>query len=258
MAYYHDWLIHPSTTTQYNSMKKIFYWEKMQESITNKYKNCLSCNINKKGDKKYGKLPQKTLIFQPFYEISVDTIGKFTFTLPNGTILEFYALVIIDTTTKWIEIHPLHSENSLEVSKIVDLQWFCRYPRPQRVIYDQGSEFKKEFIELLDSYGIEKKPITTKNPQSNAINERIHFSINNMIRIMQSEVTDYESWNSLLQSNAFVLRSTFQQNLEASPMEILFNRNTFININHITNWQQLYKNKLKILKKQILKKIKIV
>ncbi|ETL46470.1 hypothetical protein L916_03636, partial [Phytophthora nicotianae] len=37
-----------------------------------------------------------------------------------------------------------------------------------RCIFDAGSEFKKEFQELLDSYGSEHAPTTVRNPQANA------------------------------------------------------------------------------------------
>ena len=56
---------------------------------------------------------------------------------------------------------------------IVDHEWFCRYPRPRMAIYDNGSEFQSEFLELLHSYGIIPKPTTIKNPRANCVVERI-------------------------------------------------------------------------------------
>ena len=37
---------------------------------------------------------------------------------------------------------------------------------------------------LVHDYGIKRKPITVRNPQANAIVERIHQVIANMVRIL--------------------------------------------------------------------------
>ena len=42
-----------------------------------------------------------------------------------------------------------------------------------------------EFIEMITrDYGVKKKTITTRNPQANAVVERVHQTIGNAIRTM--------------------------------------------------------------------------
>jgi hypothetical protein len=48
---------------------------------------------------------------------------------------------------------------------LVDQNWFARYPRPRLAIFDNGSEFSFEFLELLHSYGVTAKSTTVKNPK---------------------------------------------------------------------------------------------
>ena len=49
------------------------------------------------------------------------------------------------------------------------------YPRPEYVVYDNGSEFIQwEFQEMLNSYGITPVPTTVKNPQANSVIECLH------------------------------------------------------------------------------------
>ena len=44
--------------------------------------------------------------------------------------------------------------------------------------YDRGKEFMAEFAQMIQKdYGIKKKGITTRNPQANAIVERIHQTL---------------------------------------------------------------------------------
>ena len=51
---------------------------------------------------------------------------------------------------------------------------------------DRGQEFMGEVRAMLrDDYGITRKPITTRNPQANAMVERAHCTIHNMIRANQ-------------------------------------------------------------------------
>ncbi|OWY90382.1 Rapid-growth-like protein 25, partial [Phytophthora megakarya] len=67
---------------------------------------------------------------------------------------------------KRVEIINMDDGTSAEAARIVDQQWFNRYPRPERCIYDQGPEFRAEFQELLQSYGVEYAGNTAKKPQA--------------------------------------------------------------------------------------------
>jgi hypothetical protein len=47
------------------------------------------------------------------------------------------------------------NKSSYHIRLPFDSEWLCRYPRPRRVMFDNGTEFTGgEFKELLDSYGI--------------------------------------------------------------------------------------------------------
>ena len=58
-----------------------------------------------------------------------------------------------------------------------------RYPIPIKTTYDQGSDFCHDFIKPLIEieYSITAKPINLVNPTSNAILERIHHLIGNLV-----------------------------------------------------------------------------
>ncbi len=60
--------------------------------------------------------------------------------------------------------------------------WLSRYPRCRYIIYNNGSEFKLNFEYLCETYGIKRKPTTVKNPQANAILERLHQVLGQMLR----------------------------------------------------------------------------
>ena len=97
------------------------------------------------------------------------------------------------------------------MSRLFDNQYLCQYPRPKQVIFDQGSEFKSEFHELLASYGIQAVPTTIKNPQANAIIERVHLTMGDMLRTKEFTLDENFTWHdevdSMLQSIAWAICS---------------------------------------------------
>ena len=61
--------------------------------------------------------------------------------------------------------------------------WLCRYPHPRKVMFDNGSEFKRDFTPLLKEFDIKSVLISVKNPQANTMVERVHQVILNMLVI---------------------------------------------------------------------------
>ena len=60
--------------------------------------------------------------------------------------------------------------------------WFSQYPHPVFCICNNASEFKKDFKNLIEEFGIKYRPMTVKNPQEIGIIERVYGTINNMPR----------------------------------------------------------------------------
>ena len=55
------------------------------------------------------------------------------------------------------------------------------YLRPRKVVFDNGSEFKRDFNPLLHYFNIKAVLTTIKNPQANTMLERGHQAILNML-----------------------------------------------------------------------------
>ena len=90
---------------------------------------------------------------------------------------------MINPATGWFEMSQIPNKTAAEIADITEKTWFTRYPPPQRLVFDRGTKFMAEFAKMCrNDYGLKRKPITTRNPQSNAIIERIHQTIGNIIR----------------------------------------------------------------------------
>lgn len=150
---------------------------------------------------------------------------------------------MIDPATRWVELHSVskYGKSSENISLIVDREWFCRYPRPTTCIFDNGTEFSSEFYELLHSYGVHPKPTTVKNPQANAIVERIHLTIADSLRAqrLDKRTVTLDDINGILQATAFGLRATYHTALRATPGQVTFGRDMIINSRYLADWKYI-------------------
>ena len=97
--------------------------------------------------------------------------------------LKWWCLTMIDPATGWFKMAQIPNKTAAEIEDITENNWFTRYPLPQRNEFDHCTDFMAEFAKMChNNYSLKRKPITTRNPQSNAIIERIHQTIGNIIR----------------------------------------------------------------------------
>jgi hypothetical protein len=177
-------------------MKATMYWKGMRSTIRSLTKSCRSCQVNKKRHLKYGHLPSKIIITIPWRALCVDQIGPYTLKGKDGTVIDFMALTMINPTTSWFKIvelpllcrvksitvngkessiiEDIFDKTSEHIARLVNKTWLSRYPRCRYIIYNNGSEFKLHFEYLCETYGIQHKPTTIKNPQANGILECLH------------------------------------------------------------------------------------
>ena len=103
---------------------------------------------------------------------------------------------------------------------------------------------------VQNEYGIKAKPITVRNPQANAIVERVHQVIGNMIRTFELEqnyLDETDPWGGILAATAFAVRSTYHTTLQATPGQLVFGRDMIFNIKHVADWEAIKQRKQKII-----------
>ena len=148
---------------------------------------------------------------------------------------------MIDPATGWFEIAhiPQGDFNLARVSQRFNSHWLSRYPRPEKIIFDNGSEFKLHFAELVKGFQVTPKPTTVKNLQANAVLERVHGTIKNMFRCMDLDnvqVDLLDPWDDILASVAWAVRSLYHTTLGATPGELVFGRDILFNIRNKIDW----------------------
>ena len=119
------------------------------------------------------------------------------------------------------------------------------------------TEFLREFADMIkDDYGIKKKGTTVRNPQANAILERIHQTLGNILRTFElhkSEMNIGDPWDGVLAAAMFALRATYHTTLKATPSQLIFGRDAITNIVFKANWDKIKAQKQKQIKENNVK-----
>ena len=103
-----------------------------------------------------------------------------------------------------------NDKRSITVTNNVEQKWLARYSWPTQVTFDQGRKFiGQSFMNMIqEDYCIKGKPITTHNPQTNAIIERVHQVIGNISRtfeLWKNYLGEDDPWKGIL--NPLLLQS---------------------------------------------------
>ena len=120
--------------------------------------------------------------------------------------------------------------------------WFSHYPPCQKIIYDNGSEFKLNFKTLCDSYSLKRKPTSIKTPQANAILERMHQVIMTMLRTAELDMADTVAPSDIsdfLMDAAWAVHSTYHAVLKASLGGAIFGRDMLFDVPFLADWNKI-------------------
>jgi transposase InsO family protein len=233
--WYHTILCHPGINRTEETILQHLWWPKMQEQITAFVQACPSCQKNKCKHKKYGHLPPKEAEALIWDKMCVDLIGPYKIRCKGKPDLVCMCVTMIDPASGWFEIAQYDNKRAITIANIVEQEWFAWYPWPTQITFDRGNEFiGHKFKHMVThEYGIKKKMITVRNPQANAIVERIHQVIANMVRTFELE-TNYldkeDPWKGVLAATAFAVRSTYHTTLRKTPGQLVFGHDMIFNI----------------------------
>jgi transposase InsO family protein len=243
--WYHITLNHIGITRLYETIATHFHYPRLKAIVEQRVSNCDVCQRNKATGPGYGELPERDAQLLPWNEVAVDLIGPWRISI-NGQELEFNALTCIDPVTNLVELVRIQNKTAAHVGMIFENTWLARYPRPIRCIHDNGGEFiGADFQRILEINGIQDVPTTVKNPQSNAICERMHQTAANVLRTLlhshppQNALQAGALIDSALATTMHATRASIHRTLRTTPGALVFQRDMFLNIPLIANLQTI-------------------
>jgi transposase InsO family protein len=135
--------------------------------------------------------------------------------------------------------------------------WLAWYPRPNQVIMDPGSDFKGAFREILANHGIHPVVTMVKNPQSNAICERLHQMVANILRplthvhLPMHAGESADLIDSALATAAYATWTVLHLSTKISPGGLVFNRDMLLDIRIIADLHLLQEKRQEIINKNL-------
>ena len=245
IRWYHSVLGHSGAQRLYQTISTHFYAPQLRAQCDAFVRTCDTCQRCKLPGIPRGELPAKDLTAQPWDEVAVDLIGPWTITV-HGRDLEFLALTCIDPVTTLSEILRIDNKSSAHVAMKFDNEWLARYPRPIRCIHDRGNEFiSNPFQHVLAVNGIQDAPTTVANPQANAINERFHQTVENILRTLlrtmhpQNDDQAVVIIENCLATARYAVRTAVHRTLNISPGALSFHRDMILPIPLIADFELL-------------------
>ena len=91
---------------------------------------------------------------------------------------------------------PIKPKYTVIIANKLEQTWISKYLWMTKIILDQGTEFIRDVIEMIEKdYRITRQPITTQNPQANSIIECGHQHICN---IQHMELDLDNPWSGIM------------------------------------------------------------
>lgn len=243
ISWFHQVLGHPGSKRMRLTMQARYYHPEIRRYV-DRYA-CDACQRHKLEGRGYGLLPERNLSEVPWQDVAVDLIGPWKIPI-NNRMYEFNALTCIDTVTNLTELVRIDNKTSAHVTTKFEQTWLARYPWPRNCIHDNGGEFTGwEFQLLLENLGIKDVPTTSRNPTANAICERMHQTVGNILRTMlhtnppHTVTAAKEIVDNALATAMHAMRASISTTLGAAPGALVFSRDMFLNIPMIADWHQI-------------------
>jgi RNase H-like domain found in reverse transcriptase/Reverse transcriptase (RNA-dependent DNA polymerase)/Integrase zinc binding domain len=258
VAWYHYVLGHLGQSRLFDTISMHLYNSQLKNKVTDYVSRCDECQRKKQLQRGYGELPPRQAGMHPWRHICIDLVGPWKLQI-GDTEHTFIALSIIDPVTNLAELIRLENKRPDYVALQLNNAWLSRYPRPSFCTFDQGGEFLGYGFQIeLDKYGIHKSPTNAKTPTSNAICERMHQTVGNILRTMSTLnppialETGKLMVDTALANCIFALRASLHGGLKATPGSLVFQRDMILDIPVVGDWITIQQHREQLIDKRTI------
>eukprot|EP00957_Ditylum_brightwellii_P152612 11616787-Ditylum_brightwellii.AAC.1 len=133
VEWYHINLTHPGKTHTYMTVGQIFFAFGLKALVQACVTSCTACQKGKHSMKKNGKIPPPSDFHPKSWGVmQVNLFGPWKVKIKNRRAATIHTICMIAACTRWVELHPIINKTSENISLIVNREWFCRYPTPEK------------------------------------------------------------------------------------------------------------------------------
>ena len=224
----HDHLGHNGSTRTYTTIKRLYYWKGIKQTVEKYVKNCGVCRKRNVVVMKYQKLhfmvPQSPMEF-----LSLDTIGEFH---PPSSKGHRYALTAICMLTGFTFCIPMKTKSAEDIVNAYTLNIFTKFGGSTKMLTDNGTEFKNElFEEVSTRLGVKYKPFAPPyHPQSNGRIEGFHRFLKSTIA---KHISQRIEWDDLVNMACAAYNFLPNEHSGESPFFLMFGRDPIMPLNQL-------------------------
>ena len=184
------------------------WWPHMNSDIENLTKSCSICYKNVKPNKE--PILSWPIPNRPWSRLHIDYCGPFE---------NKYLLVVIDATSKFIDIHAVNSTTSATTIEMLR-KTFANFGIPDVIVSDNAQYFvSTEMKNFYDKNGIKLVNPAPYNPSSNGLAERAVQTVKNGLNKFKNG-----SLGTRIARFLYNYRSSVHSTLKRTPAEVLFKR----------------------------------
>ena len=200
---------HPGVSRMKRLARMFVWWPGLDQDIEEAVKSCASCQSQRPAPPLSPLLPWKWPT-RPWSRVHLDLAGLF---------IGRNFLVMIDSHSKWMEVHPLPSTTSLAIIQCLR-GIFAQLGLPEQLVTDNGPNLaSSEFEEFLRRNGIRHTLSPPYHPASNGLAERaVQIFKQGLNKTQEGTLSDR------LARFLFSYRNTPQSTTGVSPAELLLGR----------------------------------
>ena len=231
-----------------NRMEKLvrrrYYWPGMREDIRETIRRCRECNTARRKLENYKKGKFQPIISErPFEMVCMDIVGP----LPITSSENRYILTIIDRFTRFVMAIPLPNIDAITVARAFVNQWIYMFGAPEKVLSDNGTQFKSEVLGVVNAImGIKQLLTSIYHPEANGLIERFHNFLKEKLKIAALQFNlDYfgiDDWDRFVPSIVHAYNITPHTITKYAPYELLFGRSPQLPI-RMAPFRLLYEDK---------------
>ncbi len=239
VKWFHQVMGHPGEKRLRDTLNQHYQQPKLHYHI-DKLK-CKDCQKYKLSGCGYGLLPKQEVRIAPWEEVAIYLIGPWKVKV-NGRQVKFNALTSIDMASNLVELIRIDNKTTKHIRDKFTQSWICRYPCPVQCLHDKGGKFiRQNFQWLLEIFSIKDVFSTSKNPQSNAICERVHQTVNNVLRTLvhTNPPQNMTQARDALATVMHTMQTTVATTLGSMLGALAFAQDMFLNVPLIADWQAI-------------------
>lgn len=220
----------------YTVLSQKFFWYGMYEDAKRYVQKCPLCPLLKPDRRQ--KIPfirQPRILTRPGQLVHIDCVTGLPRTSAGNTII----LTMVEAYSRYVVLTPLKTKTTAAVAKAFITQYCAFFGTPASLHADRGEAATPLISALLALNGGDLSRTPSYSPYSNAVVERLHASLNILLRA--NSLSDYakKNWDEFLPYVMQILNNTPHSALvNYTPQEIMCghtaNTSTspFISTNH--------------------------